>query len=168
MSDEAGRRERKTFEPPPWERDQFEELARRKMQEQERRAIEEPARPGSALVVADPGDEETTDGERVEGADQAPAEKPKPPGVEELKFQAMLLELSVEERSGAREVRHAGMAASYVLSAAGAVVLALGIYMVSRGGPQGLVGSSMIVIAGVFVIGFAAWLWYRASRGQGS
>ncbi|MDO8915493.1 MAG: hypothetical protein Q7W16_05370 [Coriobacteriia bacterium] len=170
MSDEAGRRERKTFEPPPWERDQFEELARRKAreQEQERQTTAAPAQPASVLTVADPGDGQAGDGERPEGAEQAPTKKPEPPGVEDVKFQAMLLELSVEERADAREVRRAGVVASYVLSAAGSVVLGLGLVLVFQGGAQGLAGSSMVVIAGMFVIGFAIWLWYRASRGQGS
>ena len=152
MSDDAGRRERKSFEPPPWERDQFEELARLKAEEQERQAAEEQARPGTALAVTDPGDGETADHERPE----------------DVKIQAMLLELSVEEPSAVREVRRAGVVASYVLSAAGAAVLGLGIVLVVQGGARGLAGSSMVVMAGAFVIGFAAWLWYRASRGQGS
>jgi hypothetical protein len=153
MSDDAGRRERKAFEPPPWERDQFDELAKRKAAEQALQADGATTRQEAAPSAS---------------AESATAEGAKPPGIEDAKIQAMLLELSVEGRSAAREVRQAGTVASYVLATAGVVVFGLGVVMVVQGGAQGLAGSSMIVITGIFIIGFAVWLWYRASRGQGS
>lgn len=175
MSDDAERRERKTFEPPPWERDQFEELARLKAGEQERQAAEEAACRESVAAearadenAAQPGGETAVASGPPEGAAPVPAEKQKPVAVEDVKLQAMLLELSGEERSALIEMRRAGTFAAYGLGAAGVIVLALGVVLVFQGGTKGLAGSGTIVAVGMFVIGFAAWLWYRADRGQGS
>jgi hypothetical protein len=175
MSDDAERRERKTFEPPPWERDQFEELARLKAGEQERQAAEEAACRESVAAearadenAAQPSGETKVAGGPPEGTASVPAEKPKPAVVEDAKLQAMLLELSGEEHSAVQEVRRAGVVAAGALATAGSVILGLGAVLLIRGGDQGFAGAGMIAAVGMFVIGFAVWLGYRAGRGQGS
>jgi hypothetical protein len=177
MSDDAGRRVRKTFEPPPWERDQFERLARLKVEEQERQAAEEAAWRESVLAAArahDSAERQDDEGVIAQGPDVAGAttasasDKAKPVGVDEVKIQAMLLELSVEDRPVLREFRRAGAIAAGVLGLAGSIVLVLGIVLMIQGGTKGLVGAGMIAATGMLVVGFAVWLGYRAGRGQGS
>jgi hypothetical protein len=172
MSDEAGRRDRRKFEPPPWERGQFEELARLKAEEEARQAaamavLREKAQEAAGVVEADMAPDAGV-------TEFRPVETPTPvaakvrPVVEDVKLDAMLIELSGEERSALHEFRRAGTVAAWVLASIGAVVLGFGIVLLVRGGAAGLAGAGMIIAVGLFVIGFAVWLGYRASRGQGS
>jgi len=168
---DAGRRTPKPFEPPPWERDQFDELARRKAEEAARleaaAAAEREAVQAAAAALTASEEPAAVPEEGVVTAEQDAAAAGKP-AVDQVKLDAMLLELSGQEPSAVREVHRAGAIAAWVLAAFGSVMLGLGIVLLVRGGQQALAGSGIIAAVGLFVIGFAIWLGYRASRGQGS
>ena len=175
MSDD-GRRVPRTFEPPPWERDQFEELARRKAEEAALREAEEAAAKASVLsavkelgVTAPAAPEAPGAPAEAGGAPAAGAEKKDDrPVIDQAKIDAMLLELAGQDRPVVHEIRRFGRYAAWVLTSVGVIILGLGVVLAVRGGTQGLAGAGMVVTVGVFVIGFAVWLGFRAGRGQGS
>lgn len=166
MSDD-GRRVPRTFEPPPWERDQFEELARRKAEEAAQRAAE-------AAVVQEsvpPATQESMPAAQAGTGDAAAAsaaDEKERPVIDQAKIDAMVLELAGQDRPVVHEIKRFGRYAAWVLTSVGVVILGLGVVLAVRGGTQGLAGAGMVVTVGVFVIGFAVWLGFRAGRGQGS
>jgi hypothetical protein len=163
MTDDSGRREQRQFEPPPWERDKFDEIARRKAEDEEREAQRQaprseeaapdrPAEPVAAPQVA-----------------AAATDKPPAPGVDERKIAAMLIELSGEEGPATKPVAEAGRYAAMALMAFGLVMLVTAVVLGTRASVmQGRVGAILIALLGAFVAGFAGWMWVRATREQGS
>jgi hypothetical protein len=160
MTDDSGRRERRQFEPPPWERDKFDEIARSKAADEEREAQRQaprsegvapdrPAEPATATPVA-----------------AVVADKPEAPAVDERKIAAMLVELSGEEGPPMAE---AGRYAAMALMALGVVMIVTAVVLGTRASAmQGTVGAILIGLLGAFVAGFAGWMWVRATREQGS
>ncbi len=154
MSDDADRTGKRAFEPPPWEREQFEELAKRRAAAEQTTTPREPA-----------GSDETRDDEPPAAATsigRVPVAAP-----DDKATDAMLLQLSGEERTALIPVRRAGSAAALALGLVGAMVLVFGLVLAWRSraaGPVGIVGGVTVLVMGAFIAGAGAWLWVRASR----
>ncbi len=117
------RREAKRFEPPPWEREAFEELERRRAEqkaaEQTAAAELEVAAPTQKVEAAAPDQE--TPGAKVE---VGPPEGD--PRLDESEVAEMLAGLSAEEPREYRSLWRVAMASAIVLGAIGAVLISLG------------------------------------------
>jgi hypothetical protein len=157
MSDDAERRNRPQFEPPPWELERFEELARK------REAAEKAATPapeeasGELLVEPEPA------------SPTSPARAKAAPTLDERKVKAMLVQLSGEEGPATRTVAQAGKVTAMILVAIGVGMMVFGAVLASRSAAvEGRIGAGVIAILGAFVAGFAGWMWVRANNEQGS
>jgi hypothetical protein len=181
MSDDAERRRRRQFEPPPWEQEGLGPAA-----DQEE---------GATARLQAPTD--GAEGPAVRG-DAAASSEPDPvPAVDDRQVAAMLIDLSCEEGSARRSVVQAGKTTAKALVALGvmmmliAAVLAVRSLSASSGTAgtavgskpgvsqpaqemagakalEGGIGAAVIAVMGAFVAGFAGWMWVRANREQGS
>jgi hypothetical protein len=185
MSDDPSRKQPKGFEPPPWEREQFEELARRRAAQADAdaaaaaeaaaavvAAVEEA--PSEASAIEEPVPEPV--GKIEEPAREAVAADapPEHEAVDPRKVTAMLMELSAEEGPTMAPVRQAGKAFAGVVGGAGAAMLVLAVFtgMTAAGAETGAdvagTGAVFIAVFGLMAVGAAAWLWIRADRSRGS
>ncbi|MDP2183395.1 MAG: hypothetical protein Q8K99_12605 [Actinomycetota bacterium] len=160
MDDSPGRREASKFEPPPWEREQFEELQRLRTEEERGPEAEEPQ-------AAVPDREQP--GEVAESAAVAAVAKEKPT-VDEAETERMLAILSVEEPPTHRGFWRIGLAASAFLVVLGGVLMIWGIVGLMRtidSGPAGVLGGSIMITMGAGFISIGAWTAYRSLQQRG-
>lgn len=177
------RRERKTFEPPPWERDQYEDLARKQGGEAPLETEVLHAQPpitGDETAVNACGraaENEPLGGEPgvlKEGtaAQQATTqgEGKKSNSLNERKVAAMLIDLQVEEPPALREVWKVAMVAAMVVGVIGAVLVMWGVaalVMAPKTGQIGLIGGLVLLFFGAGFIGGGVWLAERTLRQRG-
>ena len=172
MDDRPGRKEPPKFEPPPWEREQFDAMA-------ERRAAEE------ARAAAEKAEAEKRMRAEQEAATEAEAEAEKqlPRVAEETEssegasdealseVDQMMAVLQVEEPPAARSLWKAGVAAGAFMVVIGAVFMVWGIvaFQATRGaGAVGQLGAGILVFFGVGFIAIAAWTIQRSLRQRGA
>ncbi len=159
MGGDTKRGERREFEPPPWEKDQFEQLARRKAAESEA---------GSGETVA----EESREAEVVESLPEAAPDADAPP-LDTRVVDAMLVQLSGQEGSALKPVARASRGLAAGLAVIGSAMVIAGGVAAARvagagAGTVGALGAGMVVVFGGLIIGAAVWLWVRAGGVQGS
>jgi len=184
------------FEPPPWEREAFDELARKRAadQERDRAAMEAAATEAWASRAAAASQPDANDAEGAQttgpadGANDEPATRegaifpaslsgPAPIAAEEedarideRRVAAMLLQLEGEEVPVEHAVRPLSTAVSIVIGVIGVGTLAAALYFAAKtgGNPIGAVGALAIGGLGAFLIGTAIWLRVRTTRVKGS
>jgi len=155
------REAKKAFEPPPWEQEQFDELARRKQTET----------PVDEVLVEVAEDGKVT-------ADTPAPEAPVPTGPktagpqaeEDLRIEAMLLGLKDEEPEFGTELWKASLAAGAVLVAVGTVLAVWGVFATAaarKTGAIGLLGGGILVVFGVGFAGVGGWMAFRILRQRG-
>jgi hypothetical protein len=151
---------KKAFEPPPWERDQFEELARRREAEQ--------------VVTAAPAGETTAATEGVAGASQPEAPAPSIASRKSLeedpRVQAMMVGLKKEEASNRMDPWRVVVSAGVVLASVGGVLVVWGAFAMAaaRGsGAMGLLGGGVLVVFGCVFFGVGLWIALRILRQRG-
>ena len=163
------RREPRKFEPPPWERDRFEELAQKKAPEvspetqvNEAQAAAPPAESGGAEAAA-------AGATRPAEAPAAPAPK-KAGELDEKHVAAMLIDLKTEEPRFLSRGWVFQLAAAGVVGVIGSAMLIWGIVAMSLTGKAGTMG----MLGGVVLDGFGAafvavgvWLAFRTLRQRG-
>jgi hypothetical protein len=180
MPDEQPRT-KAAFEPPPWEREAFEELARKRAAAQERgRATTEAATaegwatteaassvPGVAGPRPPAGAPATGTPDASVAAETAGDEGTK---LDERQAAAMLLQLRGEEASVQHAVRPLGTVVSIVIGVIGAGMLVVALYFTAKtaGSALGLVGAFAVGGFGMFFMGMAIWLWVRTTHAKGS
>jgi len=166
------REAKKAFEPPPWERDQFEELARRK--EAEKAAAETVADavraqqaaaavPETAPLPAATSEIVTPVPENAPGAETADVG-------EDPRIEAMLLGLRSEDPPFGTDMWKVAIAAGAVLASVGAVMTVWGgIAMAAarRTGVTGSLGGGILVVFGLGFVVVGAWMAFRTLREQG-
>jgi hypothetical protein len=179
MAEPSGRKEPKPFEPPPWEQDQFEELARRRA-EQESLEAETPAREQETLPeTAGPPEapERVEQQEASTGSGEAPGtategtSAQERPDLDETKLKEMMFQLRAEEPPAARGLWQVGMAAAAFMVVLGAVMMVWGIVALqaTRGaGPLGAMGAAIMLLFGMGFIAIAAWMAMRSYRQRGA
>ncbi len=148
------KREAKRFEPPPWEREQFEAMQRRRVEE-EQASAEEPA-----------PEEEPAGLEPAEPAQEA-AEAPR--GVSEAELDAMLAQLQAEEPRAEEHLKAVGLFAAAIAAIVGVSMLAWGSYMLmtAQGRLAAVVGA-LILLAMGSVLGLTGlWVGRNATSRQG-
>ena len=168
MGDEV-KRDVRPFEPPPWEREAFEALARKKAEEQAALDLLSTPHP-SPKAPAEPQAEAATG-----AVDPAPAATPTPAAaVDERQVQAMLLELSKEETIGAGPIKLIARIAAAITAAVGLGMLIGG--LMSLGTAQDAakrtlattMASGALSVFGMCFVAIAAWVWIRSNRMKGS
>jgi hypothetical protein len=176
MSDDPGHKERKGFEPPPWERAQFEELARRRAAE-EQIAATAAAESARAAAESTPAAAEGPPPEaaKVPDADPAVEDAPGEGGtLDERAMDAMLFELSAQEGPTLAPVRGASKVIAGVMGLVGTLMTGLATFLGVRavgagaGGDMAGMGAVFIAVFGLLALGAAAWMWMRADGSQGS
>jgi len=179
----------RAFEPPPWEREAFEALARKRAEEQaalEALAAAERAASGSEAATAEalaaevllaraamvPPTEAGASGADAPAGDAPPAEPAQPaaPAVDDRQVQVMLMELGREETTPARNVQLIARIAAVITGLIGAGMLAGGIFALQKAGGStvGVMGSGALSVFGMCFFGMAAWVWVRSNRVRGS
>ncbi|MDH4140231.1 MAG: hypothetical protein OEV43_06620, partial [Coriobacteriia bacterium] len=133
MTDEgAQRREARQFEPPPWEREQFVELLKRRVEEEQvdveehdagDEEVERLAVPPDALAVTPVGGAETPQAVDVETAQTAGAQGA---GVEQRELDTMMFELKAQEPSPGRVAWQLGAAVAVFLALLGTALMLWG------------------------------------------
>ena len=168
MGDEV-KRDVRPFEPPPWEREAFDALARKKAEEQA--ALDLLSAPHlSPKAPAEPQAEAAT------GADDpAPAATPTPAAVvDERQVRAMLLELSREETTDTGHIRLVARIAAVITAAVGIGMLVGG--LATLGNSQDAakrtlattMASGALSVFGLCFIAIGVWVWIRSNRVKGS
>lgn len=163
------RRDAKRFEPPPWEAQAFEEL-QRKRQEQEARSPrptsevaedDRPAEVGAGLPAKQPAREPSAPVQPV-------AEEPKQ--LDESVVVELLAGLAAEEPSIQPAVQRLSLVIAIFIAALGTVMILWGMAALvgSRTtGPMGAFGGAVLLFFGAVMIAGAVWLTVRTLRQRG-
>jgi hypothetical protein len=188
MADEQ-RRARKTFEPPPWEKEAFDALAARRAEQDEAASAMAAVAQVSTPVREAPEQVSPEDlaaqlaaamkakaaGEPVEAtvdpADTA-AEGEQPataPAAEDKLLEVMMLELAQEERSDNRNAKVIAWVASGITAVLGLGMVVAGLVLAAKANGQGsaVMGSAVLTVFGLIFAGMAAWVWISSNRVRG-
>ncbi len=183
----AERREPKQFEPPPWERDAFEQLEQAKQAEAEdaaRAAAEQAAREAEAAEAARAAEAtRAAESESAENAAPAPAVVAATPaeasaedgesnGPDEAQLTEMMAGLRAEEPTSMQSYGAIAIALSVFTGLVGVVMLIWAMAMFvsanARGtGRVGTVSGSIVAFFGALFIGLSVWVAVRTLRQRG-
>jgi hypothetical protein len=171
----AKRRERTKFEPPPWERAQFEELAKAREEQEpaEKPASEEPVSSAQATAAEEIASA-VREAEKVHAAPTAAAgegdgEKAGP-AIDPKRLEVMLMGLRAEEPRPEEAYWVSTTAAGVVSALIGLALTTWGILAfvkLSRSGLPGLVMASVLTLFGLGFTGGGVWLVQRTLRQRG-
>jgi len=164
------------FEPPPWEREAFEALARKRAEEQAALAalVATPAVAAPVLqpepeaevtpLVADP------EAEAAPKPPVKPADKTEAQLIDERRVQAMLMELSREETADTGSIKLIARIASVVTGVVGIGMLFGGVMAIQRAGgtTAGVMGSGALSVFGLCFVAMAVWVWVGSNRSRRS
>jgi len=177
MADTAGRRDPKSFEPPPWEMAQFEELARAKEVEAQRAAVTTEATigiPAEPQVRTDEPVEQEVAATPIAPVEQAATEKVTGQAASKAVSDAALMEmmagLAAEEPPATKGFWQLGAIAAVVLAAIGSMMLVFGITGLAKTADAGLVGKlggTILVGFGIGMIAIAIWVIVRTLKQRG-
>lgn len=177
------RRERKQFEPPPWERDAFEELQRQREAEQ---PVPQPAQPEPEPVAAPPAAvppvaatpvqearQPQTEAVRPPDAAEAPPQEASKQGPSEAEVLELLAGLAAEEPDATAPAMQVTVGASIVLLPIGAMMLFWGMAALARaasaqaGAGVARTGAVVLIMFGAGFVAAAFWLIYRLMKQRG-
>jgi hypothetical protein len=157
------------FEPPPWEKSQFDELARR------RAAAQEDADINRALLSLEEDSIEQVDMSVVEGQKEArdvsqsegvPVKKKELPPQTEM----LLAQLKTEEPDTSKSLWKIGLVFVLFVGIIGIVLVVWGATGLIAGRDNGatvIIGGSIMIFFGLLFAGTATWLAVRTMRQQG-
>ena len=166
------RREPKPYEPPPWERDAFEEL-QRAQPEKSVVPAKEPEQEGAESVAPQEPASSAASEQSSAPDDQiaeAAAVGPERPALDEARVIEMLSELSAEEPAKPNEYFAVGFGAGLVLVAIGGVLIVWGMAALVSSRQTGWVGQwsgAGLGMFGVFFMGMGVWMLYRTLKQRG-
>jgi len=187
MADEQ-RRERKQFEPPPWEKEAFEAFAaKRAEQEAAERATAEAL---TALIEPEDKAPVTADmlaaelaaamkakadaaaaeaAETIEAGEAVTMPGATPAVPDDKVVAAMMLELSQEDASDANSAKIVAWVASGVTAVLGLAMVIGGLTLAARAQGQNaaVIGSAVLTVFGLIFGGMAAWVWISSNRVRG-
>ncbi|MDZ4168397.1 MAG: hypothetical protein U1E26_01910 [Coriobacteriia bacterium] len=163
---ESDRREPKRFEPPPWERDAFEEL-------QLRRAVEPDQAPEAAGAAGAPEAAEVV----VVVEPTASSPEPEAPatrsGPSDAEVTELLAGLAAQEPDVAAPAVQVTIGASIVLLPIGVMMLFWGMAALAKaasaqaGAGVARTGAAVLIVFGAGFVGSAFWLIYRLLKQRG-
>lgn len=165
------RREAKQFEPPPWEREAFEEMERKRAEQQaaqEALAGAPSAQPQEAQQLPTPEPPAGTAREAAPGPGQETvadreAEAPEP-RLDEAQVAEMIAGLSAEEPAEHRSLWRIAIASAIVVGAIGAVLIVWSMAAMVGARRTGAVGWASAFILLFFGAGFVAGAWWLTLR----
>lgn len=169
------RRDKPSFEPPPWERDRFEELAKRK-QEPEAGAPSDEADVAAELVAqaAAPAEDsrvsEEEQGSKTEPATGSAEGEAANPTLDPQHFEILMRGLRSEEPRPQEAYWKVSVAAGVFISFIGLMVTTWGfVTLVSskKVGPSAVFIGFVPLVLGVVFIAAGAWVVFRSLRQQG-
>lgn len=165
MADRAGRRDARSFEPPPWEQAHFDELEKLKTVEPEAAVDACP----DALNVPD-----THDAASAGGAGDVVVKPPqvdrKVPPVDEAAMLEMMSRLAADEPPVVRSIWQLAMVASIVLGSIGLMMIvfgAVGLARTARTGLTAVLGGATLISFGIGMIALAVWMAVRTLKQRG-
>ena len=177
MSDNV--RHPRTFEPPPWERDQFEE--QRRLREAEQARLDEPAGTQESealrreapealgIVPAASASPAVSDPARVRAAGAAPESEP---GVSDEEMALMLAGLAAQEPDAAEPLWRAGTIAAAIVIGVGVITAAVGLYLIvvqsTVGGTTGMIVGAVTTGFGIALAALGGWVLYLALKKRGA
>ena len=165
MSDDV--RHPREFEPPPWERDQFDELRRRRELEQ---AQSDEAASAAGEAQPPPG----AAPEPAAGPGGGRASRVRADGLErdQAEVDLMMLELASEEPDVAQPFRRAGMVIAAIVALVGFAIVVAGIAALvvqgARGGVMGGLAGAVVIVFGALLMAGGGWLTILALRQRGA
>jgi len=162
------RRERKEFEPPPWEKDRLGEVPKRPQDPA-------PFKPESDEAVEEAlgPDAQPAGTPKAEPDMSAESAQKKSASADDTHIASMLFELRAEDPPAAREFHKVGLIAGFVLVAVGVLLVIWAIVMItiaSRRAGQGSTGTMIGVTVLMLGFGFAgtgSWFVFKSLRQQG-
>ncbi|MHB9004268.1 MAG: hypothetical protein ACYC6C_09440 [Coriobacteriia bacterium] len=161
------RRRGKSFEPPPWEREQFEQLARAREAQRDESELDQALReldearevvPDAAAVPLKP----------MEASFEAEA---KPAAhLDDARVIEMLAQLSAEEPRPIDELWRVGLIGAVVTAAIGLMMIVFGVIGLAKtikAGPMGIFSASILLLFGSGFCALAAWTAVRTLKQRG-
>lgn len=167
------RREPAKFEPPPWERDQFEELAKARVEPQptEETVPQDPPAPaqGAAEQVVEAVREASQrDSAEVESAKAG--EKATQPPIDDKRLEVMMMGLRAEEPRPEEVYWKVTMVAGVICTVIGLAISTWAIVAfatLSKAGAKGMTLASVLMLFGLGFAGGGGWLVLKTLREQG-
>jgi hypothetical protein len=173
MSDEV--RDPRSFEPPPWEADQFEELRRRREAEQ---AVRERAERLAAEAGVQPAERGTESETETEDAGKPPerVSRKTPRTVDEgpdpAEVDMMMMGLAAEEPDVAQPFRVVGFVIAAIVALVGAATTIAGIWglvaQAGRGGVMGSLAAWVVIAFGLLLVAGGGWLTVLSMKQRGA
>lgn len=163
MNDTPGRRNPPRFVPPPWEREQFDELAKKKAADQ--------ARSASELQVQQ---EQAEESRKIEEDAERRLQEAAKKGVgdeTDNDVARMMAILKAEEPSAGKGLWKAGVASGVFMVCVGAIFLVWGIVAIRAtqgAGSAGQLGAGILILFGMGFIAIAIWTIQRSLRQRGA
>jgi len=166
--EQRDRREAKSFEPPPWEKEAFEQLRRRKGDteappEQQAPPAEIPAH--QSPVVHLPQSAEAPDAAESTTAAREPVAQ-----VDEGRVVEMMAELAAQEPDAQKGLHSLAIGVSAAMGVFGLVLIVWGVVALARSGGSGrigVIGGSLFFAFGAAAVVFAVWLMVKTLRQRG-
>jgi hypothetical protein len=177
------RREARRFEPPPWEREQFERMARERAETEQ--AELDAALAAAEIAVASEEQVAPVTGEGLAGAEGLGSEQaarhssalagpvhagePAVAPLDEKRVAMMMLELRAEEPQALSGAWAVNLGAGVTVGLIGAVITIWGSMAIGNRdlGPMGALGGGVMIVFGVAFVGIGGWLIFRALRQRG-
>jgi uncharacterized membrane protein len=167
------RRDKPTFEPPPWERDQFEELAKQKAEAEQAQAEEDAALAASLAALAEPVAEEAP--APAEVAETREAQTDQVEGVEKPELdpkhvEVLMMGLRSEEPRPEEAYWKISMFAGVTSALIGLVVTTWGVVALATPKQPGIGPFMLVTMLLVFGVGFmagGAWVVFNSLRQRG-
>lgn len=175
MTDSQNRRPPKPFEPPPWERDRFDELARRRQEAQEETEIAEALaalakQQVSAEPAAPPPAEEQPPVAAEPAQQAAPAAAPTERSeLDDKIVDAMFVQLRAEEPAHDESLWKVSLVFSAFSALIGSVLVVWGLAALMKTGSAaaGMIGGSILLAFGGMFVGIGAWMAVRSLKERG-
>jgi hypothetical protein len=167
------RRDKPTFEPPPWERDQFEELARQKREAEQAQAEADELKAASLAVLDESADEESpvpVDPEEARPESRQPEEGAEKPELDPKHVEVLMMGLRSEEPRPEEAYWKISMIAGVTSALIGLVVTTWGVVALATPKQPGIGPFMLVAMLLVFGIGFmvgGAWVVFNSLRQRG-
>jgi hypothetical protein len=162
------KREARQFEPPPWERDQFEALQQRREQDAPAAAPEQPAGEEQPSPEAASESEELVIVPGPELAPRLKVEKAKPAAVPDAEVDAMLAALQAQEPAVDEHLKPVTVFASAIAMLLGVSMFAWGLFAMMRSQKTMVTMIGALIVLGMGVVFGATGFWagWRATNKQ--
>ncbi len=172
MADSPDRRAPKAFEPPPWEREQFDELAKTKQAEEAvtgtaPEPVDAPAEEAFEPAAAESGQRTTAPAASGDAVDREAESSAK---VDDAALVEMMATLAAEEPPAAQGLWQLGVIVAVGIGALGLMMLVIGAVGLSKtadSGPIGVLGGTILVGFGIGMIAIAVWMTVRTLKQRG-